>query len=209
MYSSFFELARDKEEDVDYSRSWSAKDSQFIIIAPHGSGIEPGTAKLAQAIAGDDYSYYVLEGIQPSGNDELHIDSHRFDDPDCLQLLDRTPLAIAIHGCVGTSRKVFVGGRNGPFRTFLISSLNSGGFHAEIDRTNHAGLHPSNICNKCASGAGVQFEITEALRTALFRSLSRRGREHPTRRFNLFVEVARSALEEFTKDPNGPGMLAG
>jgi phage replication-related protein YjqB (UPF0714/DUF867 family) len=51
------------------------------VIAPHGGGIEPGTSELATAIAGDDFSLYLFEGLKSAGNGELHITSTNFDEP--------------------------------------------------------------------------------------------------------------------------------
>ena len=39
------------------------KEANIVIIAPHGGGIEPGTSELAIAIAGEELSFAVFEGL--------------------------------------------------------------------------------------------------------------------------------------------------
>ena len=61
---------------------------------------------------------------------------------------------------------------------------------------NLQGLDPRNICNRGTAGAGVQLELSRAVRATLFESLTREGRKHPTPRFALFVDAVAGALEE-------------
>ena len=35
---------------------------------PHGGGIEPGTSEVADAIAGEEFSFYAFEGLKSSDN---------------------------------------------------------------------------------------------------------------------------------------------
>jgi phage replication-related protein YjqB (UPF0714/DUF867 family) len=49
--------------------------------------------------------------------------------------------------------------------------LRDAGFEAKIVTTgDHAAVCPNNICNRGLSGAGVQLELTKALRELLLRS---------------------------------------
>jgi phage replication-related protein YjqB (UPF0714/DUF867 family) len=44
---------------------------EFAVIAPHGGAIEPGTTEVAEAIAGDRFSFYTLEGVKTRDNKRL------------------------------------------------------------------------------------------------------------------------------------------
>ena len=61
---------------------------------------------------------------------------------------------------------------------------------------NLQGLDPQNICNRGTGGAGVQLELSRAVRETLFESLTREGRKHPKPRFTVFVDAVAQALEE-------------
>ena len=80
-YCNFDELVAHQRRNVDYRIHASIRPSPVAIIAPHGGGIEPGTSELAQAIAGDNFSYYCFESVRLAENKQLHIASHRFDEP--------------------------------------------------------------------------------------------------------------------------------
>ena len=200
MYKSFSDLLKGKKEGVHFQRHWKDLDTSLIIIAPHAGGIEPGTGKLARAIAGNQFSYYLFEGVQETGNKELHISSTRFDDPICLELTEKSDYAVVIHGCIGSSETIYVGGRNHHFKQMMIDELKNEGFPASLDNTKHKGTFKSNLCNTCATNKGLQFEITESFRSTLFRSLNRRGREQPTDRFYTLSTVIQNACNVYLKE---------
>ena len=72
-YNSFPELAKSTEQDRDFRVRLQNRPGSTVVIAPHGGGIEPGTSEIAEAVAGDDLSFYAFEGIKSTGNHELHI----------------------------------------------------------------------------------------------------------------------------------------
>ncbi len=78
-YRNFEELKEKEVEGRDYRIRKNLKDSTVLIMAPHGGKIEPGTAEIAEAIAGHDYSFYSFEGLKADRNSNLHIESHLFD----------------------------------------------------------------------------------------------------------------------------------
>ena len=80
-YNSFANLAKHAEEGRDFKVRTQERLGTTVIIAPHGGGIEPGTSEIAEAIAGNDLSLYLFEGIRDENNRELHITSTRFDEP--------------------------------------------------------------------------------------------------------------------------------
>ena len=97
-YPNFATLARHERSGIDYRVLVRRARPAFDIIAPHGGGIEPGTSEIADAIAGEKYSFYAFEGLKPSGNADLHLTSTRFDEPLCLAVLGDSSLALTVHG---------------------------------------------------------------------------------------------------------------
>ena len=195
-YPSFLELARRTREGRDFRRVVRRRRSPIAVVAPHGGGIEPGTSEVARALAGCDFSLYCFEGLRPSGNDELHVTSHRFDDPLCVQLARRARTVVAVHGCAGLQRAVYVGGLDASLKARLVAALRAAGFSAAPGTGPLAGCYIDNVCNQGASGRGVQLEITEGLRRAMFADLTWRGRQIKTRTFGRFVVVVREEICE-------------
>jgi len=62
----------------------SLRSSGIAILSIHGGDIEPGTTRIANAIAGWDHSFYTFEGIKTARNLSLHITSTRFDEPSAM-----------------------------------------------------------------------------------------------------------------------------
>ena len=138
-----------------------------MILAPHGGTIEPETAQIAQAVAADDLSFYLFEALHPGAHGDFHITSHRFDEPNALALVARSVTSVAVHGRKndGTDA-VWLGGRAEGLRDAIGDALRDAGFAAELN-TALPGVHPTNICNRTLSGAGVQLELSRSLRHAL------------------------------------------
>lgn len=170
--------------------------SRVAILAPHGGGIEPGTSELSRAVARDDLSLYLFEGVKMQANSDLHITSTRIDEPHCLQLLNSVEVAVTVHGEGGVREVVYLGGRHLELAERLRTELELHGFRVE----RHAspwlqGTDPSNICNRCASGLGLQLEISAGLRKSFFGSLANAaGRAHTTERFAQFTGAVRAVL---------------
>jgi phage replication-related protein YjqB (UPF0714/DUF867 family) len=166
-YASFAELASFEASGTDYRVDAVVRpDSPVVVIAPHGGSIEVGTSELAQLIAGDDHSFFVFEGLKPDGrNRDLHITSHRFDHPECLALVERCAVTLAVHGCIGEAR-IYVGGLDEELTALLTDHLSAAGFDASVDGHRYPGRNPLNICNRGARGRGAQLEVTKDLRDA-------------------------------------------
>ncbi|WP_373054303.1 poly-gamma-glutamate hydrolase family protein [Thioalkalivibrio sp.] len=194
LYRSFTHL---KQERPDAIRVTNEPRGSICVVAPHGGGIEPGTSEIAREISGADSSLYLLEGVLRTGNRDLHVTSTNFDDPCCLALLAEADRVVAIHGCEdrgSNDRGVYVGGRDAELRDRIIDALANAGFEAQID-TKLPGLERNNICNRGRSGAGVQLEISEGLRSTFFENLAtRRGRQHRTEAFTRFCRAVRMAV---------------
>ena len=193
-YKSFSELSRSEREGVSYQRKLANRQSRFAIIAPHGGGIEPGTSEITKAIAGTQFSYYTFDGIRQEGNELLHITSTLFDEPKCLKMVSDSEIVIAIHGCAGTEEFMYLGGLHSELKTTLFIELAKAGFDARLTESTYAGTQLQNICNRGQLGRGVQLEISEGLRRAMFQKFDRPGRKITTDVFQKFVSSVRSAL---------------
>ena len=197
-YTSFSHLAEAETHGEDFCIRVVERGSTVAVIAPHGGGIEPGTSEIAEAIAGDDFSFYAFEGKKTTGNGDLHITSTRIDEPQGLALVKASERAIAIHGeNDGEQQVVFIGGSDAALRTRLHDVLVKNGFDVQThEDPNLQGTHGANICNRGKSGLGVQLELTNALRASFFESLTRNGRKNRTERFEQFVAAVRTVITD-------------
>lgn len=194
-YRSFEQLASLERADVDFRILCRDRGSGTVIVAPHGGAIEPGTSEIADAVAGNDLSFYAFEGLKSNHNGNLHITSSRFDEPRCIALLESSMRVATIHGEASDLENVYLGGRDTTTRVRIESFLKARKF-AVLSHPNPElqGRDISNICNRGQSGAGVQIEIARGLRRCFFASLDSAGRKKPTQRFNEFVVALRKAL---------------
>lgn len=202
----FERLIAGQRAGIDYQVVLLTRPSPVTIVAPHGGGIEPGTSELGLAVAGHagpgtaarkhspQFSCYLFEGLCRDGNQRLHLDSTRFDDPACLELVRQSQAVLAIHGCRGRGSMVHIGGLDQELGARLLLQLDQAGFTALPDETWHAGRDPRNLCNRGLSGRGAQLELSEPLRRSLFAGLDRRARQQTTPAFARFVAAVRAAL---------------
>lgn len=204
-YKDFAELSRNEEEGRDFRIRPLDRRVPMVVIAPHGGDIEHGTSEIADAIAGDDFSFYAFEGIKQSRNRDLHITSHRFDEPKCVNLVGASTTAIAIHGRKGEAKVVYLGGLDTRALKVLRATLLAGGFRVEKDDSPRLqGRDKKNICNRTKTGTGVQLEITRGLRRSFFfQGLHRNRRRQPTKRFHEFVAAVRKSFGERPRKSHG------
>jgi phage replication-related protein YjqB (UPF0714/DUF867 family) len=195
-YRSFDEILENEREGRDFSRIIVERYSPFAVVALHGGGIEPGTTELAQAIAGNDYSLYCFESLKTSGNELMHIPSHDFDDPLCLDLISTAQVVISIHGCSGEGKgaSVFVGGRHEQLRARLSDSLHKAGFLVAPGAGRYLGQHRDNVCNLGQAGTGIQLEISLGVRRKMFAGMRRQDRKITQPAFDQFVQAIRLVL---------------
>jgi len=163
-YSNFKELQRDQKLDKDFTLSMHDAGSRVTIIAPHGGKIEPRTSDLARLIAGDHYNFYCFEGIKDKDNACLHITSHRFDEPGAVKLISKSRVVVAVHACTGTDGLVHIGGLNKKLGNMIANKLRNRAINVSHDHPRFQGSNPDNICNRGATGIGVQLEVTRDLR---------------------------------------------
>ena len=164
-YRGYGDLARAQVRGRDYDIHSARAPSAVAVLAPHGGGIENGTSELARAIAQSDFNLYLFEGLRCSGNfAALHLTSALFDEPECLALIADCRVVIAVHGCDGEGERVFLGGRDVPLKERIAAAMIANGIAADTAGHRFPAIHPRNICNRGATGIGVQLEATHALR---------------------------------------------
>ncbi|MER8953423.1 poly-gamma-glutamate hydrolase family protein [Mesorhizobium sp. M0833] len=187
-YTSFAELAANEERGADYDFSALDRGSAVAIVAPHGGWIEYGTSQLATAVAGDDFSLYLFEGLKPKRpHRELHIGSEYFDEKKCVQLVTKAQLAIGMHGRADGDdpETIWLGGLGKELRDAIAVALEAAGFKAITSGHRLPGEHKNNICNRGLGRAGVQLELPKTLRDALVANAERRA---------LFAGAVRKAV---------------
>jgi len=195
-YANFAELSAG-EVAGDYKIVCQNRQSDVVIAAPHGGSIEPGTSEIAMALAGDELSYYLFEGHKAGNNRDLHITSARFDEPQGLALMRQAKTVITIHGEASSGNVVYVGGLYSFLSDILTRSLIEKGFVVQRhSNPSLQGTNPENICNIGTGNKGVQLELSQGVRKAMFSSLSRQGRSQPTAYLTRFCQGIREALEQ-------------
>jgi phage replication-related protein YjqB (UPF0714/DUF867 family) len=183
-YRSFDELQNHEALDEDYQLYICDAGSRVTIIAPHGGKIEPRTSDLAKRIARENYNCYCFEGLKEKNNACLHITSHHFDEPNATRILSKSEVVVAIHACTGTAGRVHIGGLDKELANLIARELEDRGVSASNDHPRFQGSNPDNICNRGATGKGVQLEITRDLRDDF-------------KKVEMISEAVRSALLNF------------
>ena len=189
-FAGYDRLAQATHENLDYRRELRRTHSNVAHIAVHGGGIEAGTAEAADAVAAaNGQDYYAFVGLRSTRNNELHITSIHFDEPLCVDLQQASQRTVSYHGCAGEEPIVRLGGADQDLKWHVGRALTGSGFAVDWHTTEDLdGSDPRNICNRNAIGAGLQLELSAALRASFFPN-GRTGR--PTRESGQRTEVFR------------------
>jgi phage replication-related protein YjqB (UPF0714/DUF867 family) len=195
-YASFAELARHEIPGKDYRVEVRERpNASVLVVAPHGGLIETGTSQIAATIAGEDLHLFSFEGLKPHGeNRALHITSHRFDHPRCLELASRSDVVLSVHGCLGESC-IHIGGLHEELTARLAAELSTAAFDVVWPSERYPGRHPANICNRGAAAMGAQLEISYDLRI---------GGAH-----DRLARAVRRALRSFQRPPQSANRQMG
>jgi phage replication-related protein YjqB (UPF0714/DUF867 family) len=183
-YPSMTALRKVEREGVAYDLVWTITDSPLIVVAPHGGSIEPRTSEIAAAIAGDEHTQCQFNGKLPAGQNypRLHVTSEHWDVEECLILIAQRTHALSVHGTSRPGSIAYIGGRDTATGAALATALRAAGFTVvQPAPADIGGTSADNFVNKDADGAGVQLELTSALRTELVPArdepLSARGQQ--------------------------------
>jgi phage replication-related protein YjqB (UPF0714/DUF867 family) len=188
-----------------------APETQKIVMAIHGGGIEPGTSEIALAVAGyhpdtlvasvDDlglHDFWLFEGLLPSGNGKLHVTASHYDEPIATELVQNARRCISLHGCSDTQAngKIQIGGLDLELRDIVLEELTIAGIPAEITTNKMLrGDSPDNIANKTKILGCVQLEMGTSYRSSLFGTNTQPQRKKTTNpQFWLLVEALRKAM---------------
>ena len=171
-YHFFKALALNETREKDYRVRKRYGKSGIAVMAPHGGGIEPGTTEIAEAIAGEDHTFYTFSGLKKKNNAILHITSNQFDEPIGLKIANSANIILTIHGCKENETIVFLGGRDQQLKDRIQKALLEANVPVR-ESLRFSGKNPSNICNQGRRRMGVQLEISAGLRHKIFYGLSR------------------------------------
>ncbi len=197
-YADYANLKINERLGIDYRIRWRLGGSGIAVLSIHGGGIEPGTSRLANVIAGPEHTFYAFEGIKKTGNFLLHITSTRFDEPTAMEIVCASDIIISIHGCAETEPLVHLGGLDFELRDRIGALLRQAGFQAlAAAGAPFGGIDDENICNLCGRGMGVQMEVSRGLRALMFRDLTPEGRFFPTEVLFRFARAVREAISPF------------
>jgi phage replication-related protein YjqB (UPF0714/DUF867 family) len=186
-------------------------ETQKIVMAIHGGGIERGTSEIALAVAGyhpdtlamsvDDlglHDFWLFEGLLSSGNGKLHVTASHYDEPIATELVQNARRCISLHGCsdIQANGKIQLGGRDHELRDIVLEELTIAEIPAEI-ATNPMldGDLLDNIANKTKILGCVQLEMGTSYRSSLFETNTRLQRKKTTNtQFWLLVRALRKAM---------------
>lgn len=197
-FPNFAALSAEMKEGQDFHiRTSEGSDRRVLIIAPHAGKIEPGTSELSEAIAGDLFSSYLLEGALSKGNHNLHITSHRFDEPQAIAALAQCSFAVGIHGRSerGDPSSTWLGGLDKELIDLLETHLAAAGFETKTNGHPFPAEEPKNVCNRGQSGKGAQLELPPDLRDEL---------KNNSDRMKSFADAVRAAITEHLETTTPP-----
>lgn len=190
-YRSFSKLAKHQTRGEDYYINKYDGPSNTAVIAIHAGQIELQTGELAATIAdltGSDL--YTFEGIKNKNNGILHVTSTHFNESIARNLVAQSNVTLSIHGCKGKRAVTYIGGQDKALGEKIKASLKDAGFKVVNPPKRLDGKNPKNICNKNASGKGVQLELTVPLRKQF---VSDSG---PTDTFYRYAAAVSKALQK-------------
>ena len=186
-------------------------ETQKIIMALHGGGIETGTSEIALATAGYHpaslatavdglglHDLWLFEGLLPSSNGDLHVTASHYDEPIATKLVENAQRCISLHGCTDTQAngRIQLGGLDDELRDIVLEELDAAGIPAEVTSNPMLdGSLPDNIANKTRIGGCAQLEMGTSYRRSLFGINTRRQRKNTTNaQFWLLVDALRNSM---------------
>lgn len=200
-------------------------ETQKIVMAIHGGGIEPGTTEIALAAAGYHpatllpatdgqglHDFWIFEGLLKDGNEKLHVTASNYNEPIATELVQNARRCISLHGCMDRQANVSnthpmgliqIGGLDLAFRDIVLAELTAAGIPAEVTTDpDLLGTDEKNIGNRTQIGGCVQLEMGKSYRAGLFETNTRPQRKHTTNaQFWLLIEALRQAMSRVGVGP--------
>lgn len=179
--------------------------SAVLIAAIHDGGIEPGTTEVCDLIAEKGhYSFYTFKGLRRQKNVELHVTSRHYDQSTMQVMVSKVYQAVAIHGCIGDESIVYIGGKDKPLMASIEQLLTKANFKVAKAPDHLSGKHDDNIINYTQQNAGVQLELTTALRQSFFKDYKfnrkhRESRDNWYHHMYAFADAIIKAIETSNK----------
>ena len=122
-------------------------ETEKVVLAIHGGGIEGGTSEVALAVAGFHpatfaqatdglgfHDLWIFEGLLSSSNSNLHVTSTEYDDPIALELVQNARRCISLHGFgdADAGGKNQIGGGDTELKSIVLQELTEAGIPARI-----------------------------------------------------------------------------
>ena len=196
-YRDMKELLR-KEPASSYEIVTSVKQSPILIVAPHGGKTELYTSTIAGGIAGDGMNLFDFRGRLETGNYErLHVTSVNYNAPELEDMNKKASVTLSVHGIASEDvRTTYIGGLDREGGQLVRDALKAAGFDAELAPNEYQGTDRKNFINRNLSGAGIQLEITQRQRKALFNNFRE---SEPNDRYARYVKAIQEALQKLAQ----------
>jgi len=202
---------RHQWQQIIEEQSTDNAETQKLVMAIHGGGIEAGTSEIALATAGFNpatlmpsadglciHDFWLFEGLLPQGNGRLHVTASNYDDPIATELVRNANRCISLHGCTDNqaSGRIQLGGLDFELRDLVLEELNAAHLEAEIAANPLLdGSRPDNVANQTRTGGCAQLEMGTSFRSSLFGINTRPRRRHTTTdKFRRLVSALRRAM---------------
>jgi phage replication-related protein YjqB (UPF0714/DUF867 family) len=202
---------RHQWQQIVEEQSTDNPETQKIVMAIHGGGIEAGTSEIALATAGYHpatlmpsvdglgiHDFWLFEGLLSQGNGRLHVTASNYDDPIATELVQNARRCISLHGCTDrqANGRIQLGGLDFELRDIVLEELNAAHIEAEIAHNPMLdGSRPDNIANKTRIGGCAQLEMATSFRSSLYGINTRPRRKQTTNdRFRRLVAALRRAM---------------
>jgi phage replication-related protein YjqB (UPF0714/DUF867 family) len=198
-YSSYTELAREMKSGIDFEVIYRNSGSRsYLIAAPHGGYMEPGSTEIANAIADDLFGFYTFSSIRRNTAPLMVLPSLRFNEPWLRSVSKRYRGVISIHIIPGSDRAIYVGGTYRKLANIISSALQADGYTVKTLPNWSPAYNSNNFFNKGVNG-GIRIEISSGLVYDMFRGPVENPivRLDPLRRtsdFRRFVRVVQNSI---------------
>ena len=129
---------RHQWQQIIEEQSTDNAETQKIVMAIHGGGIETGTSEIALATAGFNpatlmpsadglglHDFWLFEGLLPKENGRLHVTASNYNDPIATELVQNARRCISLHGCTDrqANGKIQLGGLDFELRDIVLEEL--------------------------------------------------------------------------------------